>query len=194
VKIALTAPSVIRPVVTSGESNMHRLIAGLTTIGILASQPLTARAQADMRCLGPDERAAVEVAALRSELMVLATGCHDDDQYNAFIRKYQADLQGNEAAIGELLKRQYGRRAQVEHDRFSTEMANAESSKGLRLGGDFCDHDGLLFREVMALDSPSDLAAYAAGKDLVPATLETCPQPPAASTRRAMTRTSAKRG
>jgi hypothetical protein len=159
---------------------MRRLIAGLVAPLIFASPILAARAalaQMDMRCLSSNERSAVAVAALRSELMVLATACHDDDQYNAFIRKYQPDLLGNEAAIGDLLKREYGRRAQAEHDRFTTEMANAESSAGMRLGEDFCAHDGMLFNEVMALESPSELGAYAAGKDLVPSTLQTCPAP-----------------
>ena len=139
---------------------------------LLAAQ----QAQADLRCLTPAERGVVQVAALRSELMVLATGCHDDTAYNAFVRKYQAALMSNETAVGDMLKRQYGKRAQTEHDRFTTEMANAESDRGLRLGGDFCDHDGMLFGEVMALPGPQDLAAYAAGKDLVPASLGTCPE------------------
>jgi hypothetical protein len=152
---------------------MRRFAYCLAAIGLLAAQQ--AQAQADMHCLSPAERDAVQVAALRSELMVLATGCHDDTAYNAFIHKYQPALVGNEADIGDMMKRKYGRRAQAEHDRFTTEMANAESDRGLRLGGDFCDHDGMLFTEVMALNSAGDLATYAAGKDLVPSTLETCP-------------------
>jgi hypothetical protein len=149
---------------------MHRLLSSLAIVGALTVQ----QAQAQLQCLAPDERAAVEVAALRSELMVLATGCHQDDSYNAFIRKYQADLLGNEKAIGDIFKRKYGRRAQQEHDRFTTELANAESSMGMHLGSDFCGRNGLIFPEVMALRSPSELAAYAAGKDLVP--MEVCTQ------------------
>jgi hypothetical protein len=113
---------------------------------------------------------------LRSELMVLATGCHQDDSYNAFIRKYQSDLIGNEKAIGDIFKRKYGKRAQQEHDRFTTELANAESSLGMRLGSDFCGRNGLIFPEVLALRSPGELAAYAAGKDLVPTSMEVCTQ------------------
>ena len=149
---------------------MRRLVLSLVAVGMLTAQ----QAQAQLQCLTPDERSAVEVAALRSELMVLATGCHEDDRYNAFVRKYQADLLGNEKAVAEMLKRKYGKRGQQEHDRFTTEMANAESSAGMRLGGDFCAHNGMLFTEVMALSSASDLAAYAAGKDLVPSTLGMC--------------------
>lgn len=170
---------------------MRRLAYSLAVLGLLAAQQ--AQAQADLRCLSQAERGAVEVAALRSELMVLATGCHADNDYNAFVRKYQPSLVSNEAAIGDLMKRKYGKRAQVEHDRFTTEMANAESDRGLRLGGDFCAHDGMLFSEVMALTSPTDLPAYAAGKDLVPSTLEACPTEVAQAPARKRPVTPAKR-
>src|SRR6202012_1629463 len=86
--------------------SMRRLLSSLAAVSLLTVQ----QAQAELQCLPPQERAVVEVAALRSELMVLATGCHDDDGYNAFIRKFQADLMGNEKAIGEIFQHKYGRR------------------------------------------------------------------------------------
>jgi len=153
---------------------MRRLLPALTAASLLAAQ----QAQAQLDCLRPQEKPLVEVAALRSELMVLATGCHQDSNYNAFVRKFQAGLQGNEKAVAEVFKRMYGRRAQQEHDRFTTDLANGESSAGMRLGTDFCARNSLLFSEVMSLDSASELPAYAAGKDLVPATLDMCPQAP----------------
>jgi len=151
---------------------MRRLLSSLALVGALTVQ----QAQAQLQCLTPQEREAVDVAALRSELMVLATGCHNDDGYNAFIRKYQTDLMGNEKAIGDIFKRKYGKRAQQEHDRFTTELSNAESSAGLHLGTDFCPHNGLILKEVMALRNADELASYAAGKNLVPASTEVCPE------------------
>jgi hypothetical protein len=151
---------------------MRRLLSSLTALSLLAVQ----QAHAQLNCLEPHERSVVEVAALRSELMVLATGCHQDDRYNAFIRKYQTDLLGNEKAVGDVFKRMYGRRAQQEHDRFTTDLANGESSAGMHLGTDFCARNSLLFAEVMALHSPTELASYAAGKDLVPTSIDVCPQ------------------
>jgi hypothetical protein len=146
---------------------MRRLLSSLAAVSLLTVQ----QAQAELQCLPPQERAAVEVAALRSELMVLATGCHNDDGYNAFIRKFQAELMNNEKDIGAIFQHKYGRRAQQEHDQFTTDLANAESSAGMRLGTDFCDHNGMIVQEVLALNSANDLASYAAGKDLVPASL-----------------------
>jgi hypothetical protein len=149
---------------------MRRLISSLAVAAILTGQ----QAQAQLQCLAPQDRSVIEVAALRSQLMVLATGCRQDNSYNAFIRKYQSDLLGNDKAVGEMFKRKYGRRGQQEHDRFTTDLANAESSAGMHLGTDFCERNGMIFAEVLALRGPGELPAYAAGKDLVPASLEMC--------------------
>jgi hypothetical protein len=151
---------------------MRRLLSGIAAVSVLVSQ----QAYAQLDCLQPQERSAVEVAALRSELMVLATGCRQDERYNAFVRKYQADLIGNEKAVGEIFRRMFGKRGQQEHDRFTTDLANGESSAGTRLGTEFCERNSLLFSEVMALHSPAELATYAAGKDLVPTSIDVCPQ------------------
>jgi len=151
---------------------MRRLLSSLAAMSLLAVQ----QANAQLECLQPQERSVVEIAALRSELMVLATGCRQDQPYNAFVRKYQADLMGNEKAVGDVFKRMYGKRAQTEHDRFTTDLANGESSAGMHLGTEFCARNSLIFNEVMALHSAAELPAYAAGKDLVPATVDLCPQ------------------
>ncbi|MDR3537092.1 MAG: hypothetical protein P4L71_11390 [Acetobacteraceae bacterium] len=149
---------------------MHRLLLGMAAIGALALQPALAQRQ----CTSPVDQSAFEVQALRSELMVLAMGCHDDDRYNAFMRRFQPDLMANEKAIDAYFKRAYGRSAQTEHDRFVTDLANAISREGTQLGGDFCPRNGAVFAEVMALHSTTELADYAAGKDLVPNTLDIC--------------------
>lgn len=154
---------------------MRRVLSSLAAMSLLTVQ----QANAQLGCLQPTERSVVEVAALRSELMVLATGCNQDQGYNAFVRKYQADLMNNEREVADVFKRMYGKRAQEEHDRFTTDLANGESSAGMHLGTDFCGRNSLLFSEVMALQSPAELAAYAAGKDLVPVTLDLCPHTPA---------------
>ncbi len=149
---------------------MRRLLSGLAAFALLTVQ----QAQAQLQCLPPQERAEIEVAALRSQLMVLATGCHDDDGYNAFIHKFQPELMGNEQAVGDMFKKKYGRRGQQEHDQFVTDLANAESSASMRLGTDFCAHNGMIIQEVLSLRSASELPLYAAGKDLVPASLSVC--------------------
>lgn len=149
---------------------MRRFVSAVAALTVLTAQPVLAQPQ----CSSAADQTAFEVQALRSELMVLATGCHDDDRYNAFIRRYQGDLQGNERAINAYFQHRYGRSAQTEHDRFVTDLANAISRQGSDLGGDFCPRNGLIFNEVLALESSAELADFAAGKNLVPASVEIC--------------------
>src|SRR3984885_6063223 len=158
---------------------MRRFVSAVAALTILSSQPVLAQPQ----CSSMADQSAFEVQALRSELMVLATGCHDDQRYNAFIRRYQSDLQGNERAINAYFKHRYGRSAQTEHDRFVTDLANAISRQGSELGGDFCPRNGMIFHEVLALQSATQLADFAAGKDLVPASMEICAPMPASAPR-----------
>ena len=152
------------------ESLMRRVFLCLAATGALTCQQATAQ----MQCLSPDERAAFEVQALRSELVVLATGCSDDAQYNAFVRRYQPELQANERAIDAWFKRHYGRKAQFEHDKFVTEMVNDRSDIGSRLGSEFCPRNGMVFQEAMALHNAGELPAFAAGQDLLPSTMGIC--------------------
>lgn len=149
---------------------MRRFVSAVVTISVLSTQPVLAARQ----CASLADQSAFEVQALRSELMVLATGCHDDDQYNAFIRRFQPDLQANEKLINTYFQHRYGRAGQTEHDRFVTELANAVSRRGSDLGGDFCPRNGMVFHEVLALDSSAELADFAAGKNLVPPSIEIC--------------------
>ncbi len=169
---------------------MRRLVSAAAGLTMLCAQPVLA----DRQCASLSDQSAFEVQALRSELMVLATGCHDDDRYNAFIRRFQNDLQGNEKAINAYFQHRYGRTAQTEHDRFVTDLANAISRRGSGLGGDFCPRNGMIFNEVLALESPAELEDFAAGKDLVPATVDICkPLPSSATAHKAGSKTSKKR-
>jgi len=155
---------------------MHRrLLSGLAAVCLLSAQ----QAAAQQQCEAPTDQAIFEIQALKSELMVLATSCHSDAQYNAFVSRYQADLGANERAFDEYFKRRYGKQGQREHDSYITSLANAQSDGGMRLGSDFCPRNTAIFDEVLSLRSPADLPVYAAGKDLVPASLGACAaQPP----------------
>lgn len=169
-----------------------RRIACRLTIALAALGGLTAQADAQLQCLSPAQRAAFDVQALRSELMVLATGCGDDQPYNAFIERYKPQLLANERAMDEYFRHRYGRRGQTEHDRFVTDLANAQASRASRLGSEFCPRNGQIFSEALALSSSSELAPFAAGQALFPTSMEVCPvevaQAPVAEHRRAPVR------
>lgn len=119
----------------------------------------------------------LNVTALQSELMVLATTCHDGSGYNAFMRRYHPYLFDTEKSLAAYFRRAYGRGGQAAHDRFVTDLANDQSAIGLRQGTEFCPRNQALFSEVMALRGSSELPDYAAGKDLVPASMADCLTP-----------------
>lgn len=123
------------------------------------------------------EQSVFDIEALKSEMMVLATSCHDDAQYNAFVERYQPELMSTERSLDSYFRRVYGRRGQREHDAYITSLANAQSDDGLKQGTDFCPRTAMLFNEAMALDGAGDLTAFAAGQDLVPASLGSCRAP-----------------
>ena len=155
---------------------MRGMILGAAALCGLAVQP----ALAQRHCTSHAEMSAFEIMALRSELMVLATGCNEEQRYNSFIRRFQPDLQANERAITTYFRKHYGRSAQNEQDRFVTDMANARSRLGTQLGSDFCPRNGMIFAEVMAVRNANELAEFAAGKGLVPSTVDVCQQVAAA--------------
>lgn len=148
-----------------------QLSAAVAVLGVLT--PTLASAQ--LQCLSSAQRATFDVQALRSELMVLATGCGDDRAYNEFINRYKPELLANEKEIDAWFKHRYGRRGQQEHDRFVTELANEHASIGSRLGSEFCPRNGQIFGQALALQSPSQLASFAAGQALFPRSMDLCP-------------------
>ncbi|WP_149535881.1 hypothetical protein [Siccirubricoccus phaeus] len=141
------------------------------------------------RCPTEADQTVFELEALKTELMVVATTCHMEDRYNAFVERFKPTLASNGRAFGQYFARVHGRAGTRQNDIFITELANARSNAARQLGSDFCPRNSGLFSEVMALVGATDLAPYAAGKDLLSAGVTACegaPAPrPAAATRRA---------
>lgn len=160
-------------------------IALLMAGAVLAAQP----ASALPRCGTDTDQTVFEIEALKTELMVVATTCKQEDRYNAFVQKYQPVLAQNGRAFGQYFIRTHGgtRPGQRQNDIYITELANVRSNVARSLGSDFCPRNGGLFDEVMALQSPNDLPGYAAGKDLLSSGATACqgaPAPHAAPARR----------
>lgn len=165
-------------------------LAVLIAAGLVAAQP----ASALPRCATETDQTVFELEALKTELMVVATTCKLEEQYNTFIRRYQPALAQNGRAFGQYFARTHGstRAGQRQNDIYITNLANARASAAQQLGGDFCPRNRALFDEVMALPSPTDLPAYAAGKDLLSAGVTACegaPAPRATTTAAAARRT-----
>ena len=124
------------------------------------------------------DQQAFEVSGLKSELMVTALSCNEQDRYNAFVAKFHPDLIAEEGVLNSYFSRTYGRGAQSAHDDYITQLANVQAEGGLKSGVAFCEQRASMFDEVSALDNARDLSAYAEGKDIVqPASFTTCSAP-----------------
>lgn len=132
-------------------------------------------------CVRAPEKAAFDVSALKSNLMVTAVTCKSEERYNAFIRQFQPYLATNEKTLSGYFSRAYGKRATSQQDDYITSLANAQSQLGVKYGSLFCAQNVGMFDEVMAIKSGADLPAFAANKPIQQAlAVQECPPPPPA--------------
>jgi len=146
--------------------------------GFLAAGMLTTQIAAADPCARPVEKAAFDVTALKSQLMVTALACSAQDKYNAFVTKYRADLMKAEKALNSYFGRAFGRRGRQQHDEYITSLANAQSEAGTKLGAAYCQHELVMFDHVMPVSGASSLPSVATTEPVVQAaSLTDCPAP-----------------
>lgn len=136
-------------------------------------------------CVQSSERAAFEVRALQSQLMVAAITCQRDGDYNAFVRKFQGDLGGAYNTIRTHFRRTAGAQGQRALDGYITTLANEQSQDGIRQGSRFCQNITPLFQAALAQSSASALAEMSMERNVLnPYNAETCAEraAPAATT------------
>jgi hypothetical protein len=161
----------IRNLVEFSERRYRRPLALLLAFSLVS-------APAAARCAREEEQQAFDITALKSELMVMGVSseCRQDAQYNAFVNRYRSQLVAADRAVTDWFKHSFGRAATSHQDAFITELANLRSRTAQSLGSDYCPRNKLIFAEVMALPTESDLGAFAAGKNLLPAEIRACEQ------------------
>ena len=141
-------------------------------------------------CVQAPERAAFNVRALQSQLMVAALACGKDGEYNAFVRKFQRDLAASYNGIQGHYRRTSGRTAQNQLDGFITQLANAQSQDGIRAGSHYCPLVTPLFQQALARQNAADLADLAEERNVLnPLAAPTCAETPAAPSRAPANRT-----
>lgn len=160
-----------------------RLMPALTAAVLLAA-PLAEAAHkrvhggaaaAGESCTRADDRTALDVEGLKSELMVTALACKQQDKYNAFMRTYQPAVAREEADLHAYFKRVYGRASTKAYDDYISNLANVQEQDGLKAGTAFCDNLPNMFDEVMSLHDSSELPDYARSQPIVqPVDFATC--------------------
>ena len=85
-------------------------------------------------CARPAEKEAIDVSALLSELQLITLTCHTNKEYNTLILHLRPALATKEKNLDSFFTRAYGKRGQLEHDKYITELANLQSQFGLKSG------------------------------------------------------------
>ena len=156
---------------------MRPLLSSLLATALLAGTTSATLAQA-VPCMRTTEKAAFEVAGLKSELMVIAVDCQVQDRYNAFVLRFRPDLQGSERGLDSYFRRTSHGATQRAHDDYITQLANSQSQDALTRGTLFCGEHVHMFDDVLALKDGKDLLAYADAKPLAqPIDMVECPAP-----------------
>ncbi len=137
---------------------MRVLLSGLLAASLLSSPLLAAE------CTRPAEHTALDVTALKTQLMVMALTCKADERYNSFVVKYRPDLLQSDKTLNAFFSRYYGRNSAKQRDDYVTQLANSQSQTGLRQGSLYCGNNIAIFDEVMALRNNGELTDFAAGK------------------------------
>jgi hypothetical protein len=140
---------------------MSRLFATLVAAALLAPGIATAT------CLKPYEGTAINVAGLKSQLMVTALSCDTRDRYDNFVLTFRPTLVREDTALNSYFSHHYGRSWRSEHDDYITQLANVQSEAGIHEGTQFCQDNVGLFDEVLALKTPTALMAFANDKPML---------------------------
>jgi hypothetical protein len=152
----------------------------LAGVSALVMFPAIASAQV---CVQPAEKVAFDIRALQSQLMVAALSCGLQDDYNAFVRKYQNEVATAFRGVAGHFRRTAGSQHQRELDQYITQLANGQSQMSIARGSFFCREQAPLFQAAMTATSPADLAQISVSRQVHQ--VLTTPECPARPTRQA---------
>src|SRR5262245_32831261 len=78
-------------------------------------------------CARPADMTALRTAAMQQRLMVAALSCGESQNYNAFVRAYQKDLQASDKALQNYFRRVNAKSGTADYHAHKTKLANASS-------------------------------------------------------------------
>ncbi|QDH13712.2 hypothetical protein E3E12_05375 [Formicincola oecophyllae] len=140
--------------------------AGLAA-GLFATASLIMAGHASAKDCGAAATAdhgAFALEGLKSELMVTALACGQQERYNAFVMKFRPILLANEHTLDAYFRRTYGARGAKLRDDYVTQLADVQSLQGGKQGTLFCTQRTPMFDEVNVLQNGPDLIHYAEAK------------------------------
>ena len=143
------------------------IFSGLIVIGLYSNPSWASTAN----CSNSSSHEAFNIEGLKSELMVTALSCQAQDQYNTFISQFRSIVSNQEVKLKNYFRSNYGKRStkayQKAYDDYITQLANIQSSQGLKAGTIFCLQRMSMFDEIKPLKTANELSQYAEAKDII---------------------------
>ncbi len=137
-------------------------------------------------CMQEAERAAFDVRALQSQIMVVALVCGRQDDYDTLVRRHQSGFLSAYQEITSHFRQLHGARAGgAERDRYITELAQIQAQEQVRHGAAFCGNMDPFVRRIMAARDTGEIARISTAANLAtpPYRLATCTGPMASAPR-----------
>jgi hypothetical protein len=135
-------------------------VARVAGVGLALGLLLWGPAQAK-ECAGPFLANAVQARVLQSELMVAGLACDERGRYNAFVKRFEAELVARGHALKRYFHRAHGLTAEQELNRYVTRLANQASAHSIAFGTAYCARVGTLFERVLRLE-PKEFESFVA--------------------------------
>jgi hypothetical protein len=128
-------------------------IAILAAVSVVALGTGTASLAA-ATCVTHDEMTTLRIAAFQQQLMVAALTCHDENDYNDFVRSYRPALQRSDRAMLDLFVSQDGVNGDDAYNAYKTRLANLASMRSIQHGERFCREADRQFDRALNDDRP----------------------------------------
>ena len=118
-------------------------------------------------CMQEAEKAAFEVRALQSQMMVVALVCGRQDDYDTLVRRHQSGFLSAYQGITSHFRRLHGARAgDAERDRYITELAQVQAQEQVRHGAAFCGNMDPFVRRSMVARDTGEIARISTASNL----------------------------
>lgn len=113
---------------------------------------------AGKNCALPGEKAALDIKALQSHLMVAALSCGERERYNWFVKRFGSTLAAGGDDLRGYFERAYGAASETKLNQFVTSVANRASKQSISIPlEEFCGEVSTVFDE-LATAGAGDIA------------------------------------
>ncbi|CAG4915444.1 unnamed protein product [Acidocella sp. C78] len=112
-------------------------------------------------CLTPRNQEALDVIGLKSTLMVSALTCGQRNEYDRFMTRFQPYILREQHVMDAYFREHHGRAFHHYEDSYVTNLANVQSTAGIRQGTAFCAASAQLFGRVLATPDQAALTTFA---------------------------------